>query len=54
MTGFLTHLREQRWDDHRYYHHSRVNQALHLVSAVSLERIAADRNHQVFRHGPPM
>jgi hypothetical protein len=28
-------LRVQRWDDHRYYHHSRVNQALHLVSAVS-------------------
>ena len=35
MTGFLADLREQRWDDHRYYHHSRVNQALHLVSAVS-------------------
>lgn len=26
-------LRTQRWDDHRYYHRSRVNQALHLVSA---------------------
>ncbi len=25
----------QRWDDHRYYHHSRINQALHLVSAIS-------------------
>jgi hypothetical protein len=25
----------QRWDDHRYYHHSRINQALHLVSALS-------------------
>lgn len=24
----------QRWDDHRYYHHSRINQSLHLVSAV--------------------
>jgi hypothetical protein len=35
MTGFLEALRVQRWDDHRYYHHSRVNQALHLVSAVS-------------------
>lgn len=35
MAGFLAHLEEQRWDDHRYYHHSRVNQALHLVSAVS-------------------
>jgi hypothetical protein len=28
-------LREQRWDDHRYYHHSRINQALHLVSAMT-------------------
>jgi hypothetical protein len=28
-------LKEQRWDDHRYYHHSRINQALHLVSAIS-------------------
>jgi len=28
-------LRIQRWDDHRYYHHSRVNQSLHLVSAIS-------------------
>jgi hypothetical protein len=35
MTGFLEALRVQRWDDHRYYHHSRVNQSLHLVSAVS-------------------
>jgi hypothetical protein len=35
MAGFLEALRVQRWDDHRYYHHSRVNQALHLVSAVS-------------------
>lgn len=32
---FLQELREQRWDDHRFYHHSRVNQSLHLVSAVS-------------------
>jgi hypothetical protein len=30
---FLEALREQRFDDHRYYHHSRVNQSLHLVSA---------------------
>jgi hypothetical protein len=30
---FLDELREQRWDDHRYYHRSRVNQAFHLVSA---------------------
>ncbi|UFN47141.1 hypothetical protein LPC08_14000 [Roseomonas sp. OT10] len=35
MNGFLEHLRLQRWDDHRYYHHSHVNQALHLVSAIS-------------------
>jgi hypothetical protein len=35
MHGFLEALRVQRWDDHRYYHHSRINQSLHLVSAVS-------------------
>jgi len=35
MAGFLEALRTQRWDDHRYYHHSRINQSLHLVSAVS-------------------
>jgi hypothetical protein len=35
MHSFLEALRVQRWDDHRYYHHSRINQSLHLVSAVS-------------------
>jgi hypothetical protein len=30
---FLDELRRQRWDDHRYYHQSRVNQTLHLFSA---------------------
>jgi hypothetical protein len=35
MQDVLTALRIQRWDDHRYYHHSRINQSLHLVSAVS-------------------
>ena len=35
MASFLEALRMQRWDDHRYYHHSRVNQSLHLVSAIS-------------------
>jgi hypothetical protein len=35
MTNFFEMLRIQRWDDHRYYHHSIVNQSLHLVSAVS-------------------
>jgi hypothetical protein len=33
--SFLEVLREQRWDDHRYYHHSRINQSLHLISALS-------------------
>ena len=32
---FLQDLRVQRWDDHRYYHHSRINQTLHLISAIS-------------------
>src|SRR5260370_16688166 len=35
MQRFLEALRVQRWDDHRFYHHSRVNQSLHLVSAIS-------------------
>ena len=35
MHGFLEALRVQRWDDHRYYHHSRINQSLHLLSAIS-------------------
>ena len=33
--AFLQALEIQRWDDHRYYHHSRINQSLHLVSAMS-------------------
>ena len=35
MTGFRELLRTQRWDDHRYYHHSLMNQALHLLSAAT-------------------
>src|SRR5215467_11034782 len=35
MHAFLAELKKQRWDDHRYYHHSRINQSLHLVSALS-------------------
>src|SRR5712672_3383623 len=35
IESFLEQLRVQRWDDHRYYHHSRINQSLHLVSAIS-------------------
>lgn len=32
--SFREELRQQRWDDHRYYHHSRINQSLHLLSAI--------------------
>ena len=35
MHSFLQQLQTQRWDDHRYYHHSRINQSLHLLSAIS-------------------
>ena len=35
MQSFLAALKTQRWDDHRYYHHSRINQSLHLLSALS-------------------
>ena len=35
MRNFWTELQTQRWDDHRFYHHSRINQSLHFVSAVS-------------------
>jgi len=35
MQNFREALRTQRWDDHRYYHHSRINQSLHFVSAIS-------------------
>jgi len=31
---FIQELRQQRCDDHRFYHHNRVNQFLHLLSAV--------------------
>ncbi|MCV0437901.1 MAG: hypothetical protein K5880_04680 [Hydrogenophaga sp.] len=35
MHDFFKTLEVQRWDDHRYYHHSRINQSLHLLSAMS-------------------
>jgi hypothetical protein len=35
MSSFMDELTKQRWDDHRFYHHSRINQSLHLVSAIS-------------------
>lgn len=33
--SFSQELELQRWDDHRYYHQSRINQSLHLFSAMS-------------------
>ena len=35
MSTFFEALRIQRFDDHRYYHHSRINQTLHFISAIS-------------------
>ena len=35
MSAFLQTLHTQRMDDHRFYHHSRINQTLHLFSAIS-------------------
>jgi hypothetical protein len=31
---FQEALAQQRWDDHRFYHHNRINQSLHLISAL--------------------
>ena len=41
MKIFLEELRQQRWDDHRYCHHSRINQSLHLLSAVNFWSLTA-------------
>jgi hypothetical protein len=35
VNQLLQELQTLRWDDHRYYHQSRINQSLHFVSAVS-------------------
>ncbi len=35
MSEFFKQVEVLRWDDHRYYHQSRINQTLHLISAVS-------------------
>jgi hypothetical protein len=35
LKDLLQQLAIQRWDDHRFYHHSRINQSLHLLSAIS-------------------
>src|SRR5215471_5554672 len=32
--SFAEELKQQRWDDHRFYHQSRVTQSLHLFSAL--------------------
>ena len=34
MNNYREALRIQRWDDHRFYHHSRINQSLHFISAA--------------------
>jgi hypothetical protein len=34
MSHFTDTLKTQRFDDYRYYHQSRINQTLHLISAV--------------------
>ncbi|HEY0851674.1 MAG TPA: Mpo1-like protein [Bradyrhizobium sp.] len=34
MGRFTEMLHTQRWDDYRYYHQSRINQTLHLISAL--------------------
>ena len=33
VAAFRAQLDEQRWDDHRHYHHSLINQSLHFLSA---------------------
>ena len=35
MKDFFRELQTQRWDDHRFYHQSRINQSLHFISAIS-------------------
>jgi hypothetical protein len=35
VNTFIQTLRTLRWDDHRFYHHSTINQSLHFVSALT-------------------
>ena len=35
MNNFMQTLRTLRWDDHRFYHHSTINQSLHFISAIT-------------------
>lgn len=32
--NFMQELKQQRWDDHRYYHQNRINQFLHFLSCI--------------------
>src|SRR6201997_4676667 len=34
VLSFTEELKQQRWDDHRFYHQSRITQSLHLFSAL--------------------
>ena len=36
MKSFSEELAEQRWDDHRFYHQSRINQTLHFSSRADV------------------
>ena len=35
MRNFWKQIQQLQWDDHRYYHQCRINQTLHLISALS-------------------
>jgi hypothetical protein len=35
MREFFKKIRQLQWDDYRYYHQCRINQTLHLISAIS-------------------
>ena len=35
MNQFMQKVERLRWDDHRYYHQCRINQTLHLISAIT-------------------
>lgn len=35
MREFFKKVQLLQWDDHRYYHQCRINQTLHLISAIS-------------------
>ena len=48
MQSFRQALHTQRWDDHRYYHHSRINQSLHLLSERNLIQWHADTTNQEY------